>query len=56
MRRLIALIALIAPALAGCGGHELAACKGPVFTMNPGQWQPTAADLAGPPPVPGAHS
>lgn len=32
--------------LAGCqSGEPLAECKGPPFALNPGHWQPTAADL-----------
>jgi len=46
MRR-IALLALVL--LGGCSGHELAEPTGPVFAMNPGQWQPTPAQLAAPP-------
>ena len=44
MMRLTILFLLLA--LAGCGSQEpLAACKGPVFSLNTGHWQPTPADL-----------
>ena len=49
MRRL-ALLALVL--LGGCSGHELAEPSGPLFALNPGQWQPTAAQLAAPPHAP----
>lgn len=38
--------------LGGCSGHELAEPSGPLFVMNPGQWQPTPAQLAAPPRAP----
>lgn len=48
--RAIALPALVFLVfLGGCSGHELAEPTGPVFAMNPGQWQPTPAQLAAPP-------
>jgi type IV secretion system protein VirB7 len=44
MMRLAVLFLLLG--LAGCGNMEPpAACKGPVFSLNTGRWQPTAADL-----------
>jgi hypothetical protein len=45
--RHLALLALVL--LGGCSGHELAEPTGPVFALNPGQWQPTPAQLAAPP-------
>lgn len=37
---------LLTLALAGCqSGEKLADCKGPVFALNTGHWQPTTADL-----------
>lgn len=44
MIRFIVLAALIA--LAGCAGQKLAACHGPMFPLNAGEWQPTPAQLA----------
>lgn len=43
MKTLAALALMLL--LAGCAGHQLAECKGPLFPLNQGQWQPTAADL-----------
>jgi hypothetical protein len=40
--------ALILLALSACSGHELACCEGPVFALNPGNWQPSADDLKAP--------
>jgi hypothetical protein len=38
--------------LAGCSNSDpLAVASGPVFPLNAGHWQPTAADLASPPAV-----
>lgn len=43
MRRLILLLLL---SLAACGSKEpLAVCKGPIFALNTGHWQPTPTDL-----------
>ena len=42
MIRKIALLALFA--LGACS-HKMADCKGPVFAMNPGTWQPEKSDL-----------
>jgi hypothetical protein len=33
-------------ALAGCAGQGLPKPQGSPFAFNPGQWQPTAADLS----------
>ena len=41
--RFIAILILVC--LAGCGGHKLAECKGPVFQLNAGQWEPTPEEL-----------
>jgi hypothetical protein len=47
MKILITLAALFG--LAGCSNSEvLAAPKGPIFALNTGHWQPTAADLQPP--------
>ena len=36
-------------ALAACSnGEQLAACKGPVFQLNAGYWQPGPAELTKP--------
>ncbi len=44
MKTLVTLIAL--NALTACSNSEvLATCKGPVFALNAGHWQPSAADL-----------
>jgi hypothetical protein len=43
MIRAVILTALLA--LAACGGHTMAECKGPLFPLNATQWQPTQADL-----------
>lgn len=45
--RPFALLALVV--LGGCSGHELAVPTGPLFALNPGQWQPAPAQLAAPP-------
>ena len=45
--RPFALLTLVL--LGGCSGHELATPSGPLFAMNPGQWQPAPALLAAPP-------
>lgn len=45
--RHLALLALVL--LGGCSGHELATPSGPLFALNPGQWQPMPAQLAAPP-------
>lgn len=45
--RHLALLALVL--LGGCSGHELAVPSGPLFAMNPNQWQLTPAQLAVPP-------
>ena len=43
------ILSLAVMALSGCSnGEHLAACKGPVFQLNPGHWQASAADLAKP--------
>jgi type IV secretion system protein VirB7 len=41
--RVLVLLALLV--LAACGGHNMAECKGPMFPMNAGQWQPTPEDM-----------
>jgi hypothetical protein len=44
MKTLMTLVALIG--LAACSNAEvLATPRGPVFALNTGHWQPTAADL-----------
>ena len=47
-RRAGLLLMLVAAAtLAACAnGEELPAAHGPWWALNPGQWSPTAADLA----------
>jgi type IV secretion system protein VirB7 len=47
MKTLVTLIALAA--LSACTNSEvLATCKGPIFALNTGHWQPTKADLQPP--------
>jgi len=47
MKVLILSASLVA--LAACSnGEPLAACKGPVFQLNTGHWQPSPADLTTP--------
>lgn len=38
-------LAFVALALAACAGQGLPKPEGSPFAFNPGQWQPTAADL-----------
>lgn len=37
-------IALIGVVLSGCA-HQMAECKGHLFPLNAGQWEPAPADL-----------
>lgn len=39
---------LAASILSACSGDDLTTPKGPVFAFNPGDWQPTSADMAVP--------
>jgi len=39
------VLAFAALALAACAGHDLPKPEGSPFAFNPGQWQPTPADL-----------
>jgi type IV secretion system protein VirB7 len=40
------IVILILGLLAGCSsGEDLAACKGPVFQLNTGKWDPAPSDL-----------
>lgn len=45
MIRFIVIILTVITA-AGCSGHKLAECRGPLFPLNAGQWQPQPTDLA----------
>jgi hypothetical protein len=46
-RRTLVLLMLVATVLAACAtGEDLPAAHGPWWGINPGQWTPTAADLA----------
>ena len=46
------LVIITCGLLAGCSNPDpLAVASGPVFALNAGHWQPTAQDLAAPPPV-----
>lgn len=48
--RTLVLVALIG--LSACDNSEtLATCKGPIFALNTGRWQPTPADLQTPKPI-----
>jgi outer membrane biogenesis lipoprotein LolB len=52
MLRLV-LLAVMALLLTACAnGEPLATAQGPLFALNPGQWQPTPQDLSQPPVVP----
>jgi outer membrane biogenesis lipoprotein LolB len=46
----LAVAALVLTACAN--GEPLARAQGPLFALNPGQWQPTPQDLSQPPMVP----
>jgi type IV secretion system protein VirB7 len=47
MLKPILIVVLIA--LSACSnGEELASCKGPVFQLNPGRWEPAPTDLVKP--------
>lgn len=46
------LVILTFGLLSGCSNPDpLAVASGRVFQLNPGHWQPSPQDLAGPPPV-----
>lgn len=43
------IVFLMLIALSACSsGEELASCKGPVFQLNTGRWEPAPTDLAKP--------
>lgn len=43
-----AVIIFVLLGLAACSGHDLATPSGKVFAFNPGQWNPSPADMTVP--------